>query len=173
MWDDPDTEHSLADMPVRTQELVLVQGKLAAHVSFAETVRLLDELVPVGRRLHASEPRRHVAALAERIDQNIGTEESCFIERPPGRDLPRPEMPLVVTIDGGYVHSSAQTSRRDGWFQAVCGTVTKADGRVRRFGFVPNIDTHPRRRALIAQGMPPNQLVTFLSDGAVDLAGWD
>jgi hypothetical protein len=78
-------------------------------------------------------------------------------------------------IDGGYVHSSAQTSRRDGWFQAVCGTVTKADGGVRRFAFVPNIDTHPRRRihdTLIAQGLQPNQLVTFLSDGAVDLAGW-
>ncbi len=67
-------------------------------------------------------------------------------------------MPLVVTIDGGYVHSSAQTSRRDGWFQAVCGTVTKADGGVH--------DT------VIAHGMQPNQLVTFLSDGAVDLAGW-
>ena len=158
-----------------TPELVLVQGKLAAHVSFAETVRLLDELLPVGRRLHASEPRRHVAAIAERIDQALGSEEQCFIEREPGRDLPRPEMPLVVTIDGGYVHSSAQTSRRDGWFQAVCGTVTKADGQVRRFGFVPNIDTRPRRRihdTLIAQGMQPNQLVTFLSDGAVDLAGW-
>ena len=129
-----------------TPELVLVQGKLAAHVSFAETARLLDELVPLGRRLHASEPRRHVAAIAERIDENIGTEEPCFFERPPARDLPRPEMPLVVTIDGGYVHSSAQTSRHAGWFQAVCGTVTKADGGVRRFGFVPNVDTHPHRR---------------------------
>ncbi len=87
--------------------------------------------------------------------------------------LPCP--PLVVTIDGGYVHSSDQTSRRDGWFQAVCGTVTAHDGRVRRFGFVPTIDTRPRRRirdTLLAQGLQANQLVTVLSDGAVDLAGW-
>ena len=84
-------------------------------------------------------------------------------------------MPLVVTIDGGYVHSSEQTSRRDGWFQAVCGTVSRHDGRVRRFGFVPNVDKHPRRRiheTLDAQGIQPNQLVTFLCDGADDLAGW-
>ena len=86
-----------------------------------------------------------------------------------------PDMPLVVTIDGGYVHSSEQTSRRDGWFQAVCGTVTRHDGTVRRFGFVPNIDKHPRLRihdTLEAQAMQPNQQVTFLSDGAPDLAGW-
>ncbi len=84
-------------------------------------------------------------------------------------------MPLVVTIDGGYVHSADQTSRRDGWFQAVCGTVTAHDGRVRRFGFVPTIDTRPRRRirdTLLTQGLQANQLVTVLSDGAVDLAGW-
>jgi hypothetical protein len=46
---------------------------------------------------------------------------------------------------------------------------------VRRFGFVPNIDDHPRRRIhdmLVAQGLQPNQLVTFLSDGADDLARW-
>lgn len=73
------------------------------------------------------------------------------------------------------MHSSEQTSRRDGWFQAVCGTVTRHDGQVRRFGFVPTVDTHPRRRihdTLIASGLVPNQLVTFLSDGADDLAGW-
>lgn len=84
-------------------------------------------------------------------------------------------MPLVCTIDGGYVHSAAQRSRRDGWFQAVCGTVTRHDGGVRRFGFVPNIDTRPRRRiydTLVSQGLAPNQLVTFLTDGAADLAGW-
>ena len=66
-------------------------------------------------------------------------------------------------------------SRRDGWFQAVCGTVTRHDGQVRRFGFVPNIDTRPHRRirdTLLAQGLQANQLVTFLSDGATDLAGW-
>ncbi len=44
-----------------------------------------------------------------------------------------------------------------------------------RFGFVPNIGEHPRRRiheTLVAQGMAANQLVTFLSDGADDLAKW-
>ena len=58
----------------------------------------------------------------------------------------------------------------------MCGTVTRHDGTVRRFGFVPNIDEHPRRRiheTLVAQGMAANQLVTFLSDGADDLAKVD
>jgi hypothetical protein len=29
-------------------------------------------------------------------------------------DLPRPDLPLTVGLDGGYVHSSQQRSRRDG-----------------------------------------------------------
>jgi len=51
---------------------------------------------------------------------------------------------MTVTLDGGYVHSSNQESRRDGWFQAVCGTVTTHDGNTRRFGFVPGADNTPR-----------------------------
>jgi hypothetical protein len=64
-----------------TPELVVVQAKLAAHVSFAETGRLLDELLPIGRRIHPSEPRRHVAAVADRLERQLGEEQTCVIEQ--------------------------------------------------------------------------------------------
>ena len=161
-----------------TPELGLVEAKLAAHMAFSAAGALLGELLPVGRVVHGNETRRHVHRIGARLDAELDTENEYAHMNGSGhalRALPKPDMPLVVSIDGGYVHSSAQTSRRDGWFQAVCGTVTRHDVQVRRFGFVPNVDTRPRRRirdTLIAQGLQANQLVTFLSDGATDLAGW-
>ncbi len=161
-----------------TPELGLVEAKLAAHMAFSAAGKLLGEILPVGRVVHGNETRRHVHRIGARLDAELDSEDEYAHMDGSGhalRALPKPDMPLVVNIDGGYVHSSAQTSRRDGWFQAVCGTVTRHDGQARRFGFVPNIDTRPRRRirdTLIAQGLQPNQLVTFLSDGATDLATW-
>jgi hypothetical protein len=161
-----------------TPELGLVEAKLAAHMAFSPAGKLLGELLPVGRAIHGNEARRHVHRIGARLDAELDAGDEYAHMDGSGhalRAVPKPGMPLVVNIDGGYVHSSAQTSRRDGWFQAVCGTVTRHDGQVRRFGFVPNIDTRPRRRirdTLIAQGLQANQLVTFLSDGAADLAIW-
>ena len=57
----------------------------------------------------------------------------------------------------------------------MCGTVTTHDGETRRFGFVPGADATPRsriRNTLEEQGLRQDQMVTFLTDGADDLAGF-
>jgi hypothetical protein len=147
-------------------------------MSFDHAAQLLGDLMPVGRKVFGSEIRARVHTIADRLDSEIEGDSEHHTMDGSQRALrrsPIPDMPLVVTIDGGYVHSTEQTSRRDGWFQAIAGTVTKHDGKMRRFGFVPNVDTKPRRRirdALLAQGMTENQMVTFISDGADDLAKW-
>ena len=82
--------------------------------------------------------------------------------------LPRPDMPLTVGLDGGYVHSCAQRSRKHGWFEVIAGKSVTDDGTSKRFAFVNNYDEKPKRRVfevLKSQGMQSNQQVTFLSDG--------
>jgi len=77
-------------------------------------------------------------------------------------------LPLTVGIDGGYVHSCAQRSRKEGWFEVIAGKSVTAEGACKRFAFVNNYDDKPKRRLfeiLKSQGMQPNQQVTFLSDG--------
>ncbi len=158
-----------------TPELAVVEAKLAAHMSYVASAGLLEELFPTGRRVHRNEISRTVTRIAVRLDQDLAEDEFNYVDP---RTIDRssgPDMPLVATLDGGYVHSSEQESRRDGWFQAVCGTVTAHDGSTRRFGFVPTIDQSPRARirtTLDAQGLRQDQLVTFLTDGADDLAGF-
>ncbi len=88
------------------------------------------------------------------------------------RELSRPDLPLVVGLDGGYVHSAHQRSRRDGWFEVFAGKSMAADGQARSFGFVQTYDAKPKRRlveALKSQGMQANQQVTFVTDGGEDV----
>jgi hypothetical protein len=83
-------------------------------------------------------------------------------------DLPAPEAPLTVGLDGGYVHARDERSRKAGWFEVIVGKSLPDEGTSKCFGFVHTYDTKPKRRlfeVLKSQGMQANQQVTFLSDG--------
>jgi len=135
---------------------------------------LLAEVLPLGRPLHATAVRLHTQAVAQRLEDELGAEHTMFINGCPRdwRNLPRPDLPLVVGLDGGYVHSAHQRSRRDGWFEVIAGKSMPADGQAKSFGFVQTYDAKPKRRlleALKGQGMQANQQVTFVTDGGEDV----
>ena len=108
--------------------------------------------------------------IGERLESELGEDKGVYIEGCP-RDwanLPRPDLPLTVGIDGGYVHSNQPSVRLGGWFEVIVGKSIKSDGTAKCFGFVCGLDRKPRRRlfqVLQSQGMQMNQQITFLSDG--------
>src|SRR5258708_20032736 len=111
---------------------------------------------------------------AERLERELGPEQPMFIEgcQAEGEGLARPDLPLTVGLDGGYVHSSQQRSRRDGWFEVIAGKSMPTDGPAKCFGYVQTLDTKPKRRlfeVLKSQGMAMNQQITFLTDGGEDV----
>jgi hypothetical protein len=124
--------------------------------------------------LHPSGVRAQLHQVATRLEAELGAEDTAGVGGCP-RDwdaLPRPDMPLTVGLDGGYVHSCTQTSRKDGWFEVIAGKSMPTDGEAKCFAFVQKIETKPRRRlfeVLAAQGMAANQSVTFLTDGGEDI----
>src|SRR5664280_893073 len=121
-----------------TPELMYLEAKFAALASYGASANLLGELLPLGRRLHATAIRFHTRAVAQRLEDELGDEQAGFIDTCP-RDwqrLPRPDLPLVVGLDGGYVHSAAQRSRRDGWFEVIAGKAVPAQGRPQGPGIV-------------------------------------
>ena len=135
-----------------TPELVYLQARFATAMSYAQTAALLGEVLPLGRTLHPSGSARSSTRSPD--------------------VLPRPDMPLTVGLDGGYVHSCTQTSRKDGWSEVVAGKSMPTDGVAKCFAFVQKIKTKPRRRlfeVLSAQGMQANQSITFLTDGGEDI----
>ena len=173
----PSTVSPLAALlPERTTpELLLQEAKYAALTSYGAAATLLSESFPLGRALHATAVRQQVESTATRLEDELGEERFSFIDTCPAEweELPRPGLPLVVTLDGGYVHSSNQTSRKDGWFEAVTGTSTPGDGGpAKAFAWVQTYDEKPKRRLyelLRSQGMQDNQQVVFLTDGGEDI----
>jgi hypothetical protein len=165
-----------AALPERTTpELLYWESTYAALTSYDAAAALLSQVFPLGRALQATAIRQRVQAVAQRLEDELGDEQAGFITTCPAdwEELPRPDLPLVVGLDGGYVHSSQQTSRRDGWFEVVTGRSTPTrDGPSKCFAFVRTHDTKPKRRlfeVLRSQGMQDNQQITFLTDGGEDV----
>jgi hypothetical protein len=163
-------------LPERTTpEVLLQEARYAALTSYGAAAALLGESFPLGRELHATAVRQQVEHTATRLEGELGEERFSFIGTCPAEweELPRPDLPLVVTLDGGYVHSSNQTSRKDGWFEAVTGTSTPSGGGpAKTFAWVQTYDDKPKRRLyelLRSQGMQDNQQVVFLTDGGEDI----
>ena len=91
-----------------TPELAYLQARFAALVSYGITANLLGELFPLGRKLHAAVVRRQTEAVAQRLEDELGEERPSFIDtcQRDREELPRPDLPIMVGLDGGYVHSS-------------------------------------------------------------------
>ncbi len=159
-------------LPERTSaEMLYLETKWASLVSYGMTLEMLEEVLPVGEEINTTAIRANVARLAERIESELGEEKGAFIEGCP-RDwaaLPEPEGPLVVGIDGGYVHSREQQKNGEGsCFEVIVGKSIPTDGEAKCFGFVNRFDEKPKRRlneVLKSQGLQMNQQITFLSDG--------
>ena len=158
-------------LPERTSpEMLYLEAKFGARISFELSRQLLAEVLPLHDEFNHATIRNHLHRIGERLEGELSEDKEIFIEGCP-RDwanLPRPDLPLTVGIDGGYVHSNNPKSRPEGWFEMIVGKSIKADGTAKCFGFVCGLDRKPRRRlyqVLQSQGMQMNQQITFLSDG--------
>jgi Plasmid pRiA4b ORF-3-like protein len=140
----------LADLlPKRTApELLYLEAKFAALMSYGVTVDVLGELLPIGTQLNATTVQRHLLRVAERMEHELGEEQVMFVEGCPAEweRLPPPDVPLTVGLDGGYVHARDDRSRKAGWFEVIVGKSLPDEGASKCFGFVHTYDTKPKRR---------------------------
>jgi hypothetical protein len=68
-----------AVLPERTTpELLYLESKFAGLVSYGMSARLLAETLPIGRPLYASAVRSHTQATGERLESELGPEQSMF-----------------------------------------------------------------------------------------------
>jgi hypothetical protein len=158
-----------------TPELLFLETKWAALVSYGVTAELLQEVLPIDDTLAPCTIREHVFKVAERLEQALGEEQWSFIDSCPAEwsRLPIPNGPLTVGIDGGYVRAQG----KQGWFEVIAGKSLLAFTRGEEseapvsskcFAFVQTVDQKPKRRlfeVLQSQGHQLNQQITFLSDG--------
>src|SRR5712691_7176121 len=157
-------------------ELLLMETKWSSLVSYGMTVNALKDFLPLDVMLDVKTVRHDTLKVAERCEAELGEEQWSFIEGCP-RDwgnLPMPDGPITVGIDGGYVRDWEAKKHN---FEVIVGKSTLAFIRdeedetpsSKRFGFVQTVDTKSKRRlyeVLKSQGMQLNQQITFLSDGS-------
>ena len=157
--------------PERTSpELAYLESKFSALMSYGLTVDVLAEILPLGEELAKTSVRRQVQLFAERTEGELGDERFSFIEgcQRDWNQLPRPDPPLTVGLDGGYVHACHPSSRTEGWFEVIVGKSQPDESAAKCFAFVTTYDAKPKRRlfeTLKSQGLQMNQQVTFLTDG--------
>ena len=160
-------------------ELLFLETKWASLMSYGMTAKLLQDVLPIEEPINTFTIRQHVADVAERLEEELGDEQFCFVEgsQRGWDELPSPDGPLTVGIDGGYVRGQ----RKQGQFEVIAGKSLLAFKRDqeskqqlsgRCFAWVQTYDEKPKRRLfelLQSQGMQPNQQVDFLSDGGEDV----
>jgi hypothetical protein len=157
-------------------ELLFMETKWSSLVSYGLTVDALTDFLPLEVTLDVKTVRHDTLKVAERCEADLGEEQWSFIDGCP-RDwgnLPIPDGPITVGIDGGYVRDWDAKKHN---FEVIVGKSILAFRRdeeddlpsSKRFGFVQTLDEKPKRRlyeVLQSQGMQLNQQITFLSDGS-------
>lgn len=157
-----------------TPELVYLQNRFAAVMSFEAAETLLQEVLPLSGTVSVAGIHRTVQKVAKRLERELGPERPVFIDgcQRDWDKLPAPGPPLTVGLDGGYVHAKQQRSRHEGWFEVIVGKSVTDDGDGKCFAYVQTHDTRPKRRLfefLKSQGVQENQTVRFLTDGGDDV----
>jgi hypothetical protein len=159
-------------------EMLYLEVKWSSLLPYAVSCDLLHDVLPVNEKLSAVTIRNHLFEVAERMEKELGEERPSLIEgcEQDGEQLPLPDGPLTVGLDGGFVRAR----HKRGCFEVIAGKsvlefkrqAPEAEKSRKCFGFVQTYDTKPRRRIfelLKSQGLAMNQQVTFLSDGGDDV----
>jgi hypothetical protein len=159
-------------------ELLYLETKWASLIPFAKVADLLKEVLPVGDTTNHETVREHLQAVAERIEEELGEERKPreFEASNTIAELPLPDGPMTVGIDGGYVRAA----HKQGCFEVIAGrsvvAFRRAEGDLvpppKCFAFVQTYDEKPRQRiweVMKSQGMQENQQIVFMSDGGEDV----
>lgn len=149
-------------------ELSYLEAKWASLMSYGMTVKLLEEVLPL--KTYSSSVFHTLQKISTRLEKELKEERPIFIEgcQSQWNQLPRPATPITVSLDGGYVHAREGENRKAGWFEVIVGKSVQEGHESKRFGYVTNYETKPKRKLyemLQKQGLQMNQDITFLTDG--------
>ncbi|GAB5493959.1 MAG: hypothetical protein Phog2KO_41740 [Phototrophicaceae bacterium] len=170
---DPDVEHNSFSPLTRkitdrtSPELLYLESKWASLMSYGMTSELLNDLLPISS--NSTTVYNHTQKIAQRLEDEVEQEEHFYVAgcEMDWAELPMPEMPLIVGIDGGYIRERQDNKRKAGNCEVIVGKSIPYNGKGKCFAYVSG-DDRPKRRLhnlLKSQGMQNNQNITFLSDG--------
>ena len=149
-------------------ELQYLQAKWSSLVSYGVASDIIEDILPMQANVSSTYYTTH--KVARRLDSEIEEEQFCYIKgcENEWNELPIPDSPITVGMDGGYIHARDGKNRKAGWFEAIVGKSLHETKPSKRFGFVCKYDNKPKSRLntmLQRQNFQMNQDIVFLSDG--------
>src|SRR5918995_3673499 len=155
-------------------ELLYLETRWASLVSYDLTAGLLKDVLPVDTGTNAATIRNHLHKVALRQEAELGDGQPRLaeVEGDPadGKELPVPEGPIVVGIDGASLRNWHDKQKK---FEVIVG---KSVPEVRDHRYlVQTHDDKPERRlfeVLRAQDLRINQGLAFLTDGGDSVRGF-
>jgi len=149
-------------------ELSYIEAKWASLLSYGLSTKLLNDFLPID--LKTSSIYDNSIHVASKLEQEMAEEKYTYINTCPAEweQLPKPDLPMTVGIDGGYVKGREDKNRKAGCFEIIVGKSLQDNKPCKRFSFVTQYDDKPKRRLhdmSEKQGLQLNQAITFLSDG--------
>src|SRR4051812_49618208 len=145
--------------------LDLGAGTVAPELAYVTTkfAALLSELLPISGAQNAGTVRNRTLRVGQDVVQQPSTGTAELPAAPAAG-------PVVVGLDGGYVHSRHRQEERH--FEVVAGKVIDARGAQHRFAFArngPETASAAFRQALAAAGVGADTPATVLCDGDAGL----
>jgi len=100
-------------------ELLYLETKWASLIPFEKVAELMKEVLPVEETTNHETVREHLQAVAERIEKELGEERQprSFSSWEALAELPLPDGPMTVGMDGGYVRAA----HKPGCFEVIAG----------------------------------------------------
>lgn len=127
-------------------ELQYIETKWAAHFSYQKTSELLQDLLPLHITHNAVTVKNHLHKIAKRQEVELEGKPICVSGcENEWAKLPKPNKPLIVGSDGGYVRSCYDKNKN---FEVIVGKVYSETKPAKRFGLVPFNDAFYRTQAI-------------------------
>ncbi|HEV8177880.1 MAG TPA: ISKra4 family transposase, partial [Gemmatimonadales bacterium] len=113
-------------LPERTSpELLYLETKWAALASYGVTTQVLHEVLPIDQKHSAVTVRNHTLRVAQRSEEALGAEQAMFVAgcQAERNQLPIPDGPLAVGLDGGIVRARRGTTgtQTGNLFEVIAG----------------------------------------------------
>lgn len=127
-------------------ELQYIETKWASLMSYGLSADLLKDVLPIHATLNGETIRRHLHKTANRQDEVLDEMpefvSGCAYE---WGQLPKPDKPLTVGIDGGYVKNCCDKKNH---FEVIVGKCFSKTKTGKRMGFVQTLEKHPKKRLM-------------------------
>jgi len=123
-------------------DLQYIETKWASLISFQQTANLLKDVLPVGQTENAATVRNHLQNIAKRQEKELeGKPEYISGCQNEWNRLPKPDKPITVGIDGGYLR---RWKNKNNNFEIIAGKSFSKTQSSKRFGLVQKLDSHPK-----------------------------